>query len=755
VSRTAPKRALSKRARAERDAEPSVPDDVRTKARAALGIETGEASSEPLRSLFKRTGVGWYPLVSLGVLVAVDEWQGVAFGILGPDIARTLGLSKGAIATVLALKLLAISIATLPMAAYVQNRPRRAAIAIVSAFAWATVTIYTGFVAGVLVLIFVLLLDGISTGSVSAVHIPLLMDSYPPEARVRAVSAYKAFDTVGLVAAPLLIALLSSVFFLTWRGVFLVMGLCSLSCAAIAIRLRDPGFGHYDTARIREMMRSGGGMHDRSELEEKTQLRFFEVVRRLFVIPTARRVLAAFAVLGVMIVPLGTFFAFFLEERWGMNAGARALLQAFFSLAAIAGLPLFGKFGDRMYSRGPDQLVRLAAWMLLGQIGLIVLGAIVPVFGLMVLFFGISSVLTLLLGVALNVPLLGIIPASMRPHASALSAIYLAGVGGIGGALLLGTIDRRFGVAGAMVAVAIPGVVGSLLLRSASKTVMADIDRTIDQVVEEEEIRNAENAGGAMPLLACRSIDFSYGQVQVLFGVDFTVDDGEMVALLGVNGAGKSTLLRAISGLGLPSRGSVRLHGVDITYLDAERRTALGISQVPGGKAVFPPMTVLENLKMFAYTLGRSRQKVDAAIDEALGAFPRLAERRDQLASTLSGGEQQMLALCKAKMLKPQLLLIDELSLGLAPTIVGPLLDMVRAINADGTAVVLVEQSVNVALSLVEHAYFMEKGEIRFDGSAQDLLAREDLLRAVFLKGTTDSSARGVRGAAKRPRAKR
>ena len=739
--------------------EAASPEDVRARARAALGIagSGGEvASAEPLRALFSRTGAKWYPLTALGILVAIDEWQGVAFGILGPDIARTLGLSKGAIAALGALKALAIAIATLPMAAYVQNKPRRAAVAIVCAFGWATVTLFTGFVNGILFLLVVLMLDGVSTGSVSAVHLPLLADSYPPEARVRAFSVYKAFDTVGLVAAPLLVALLSSVLFLTWRGVFLALGMMALLCAAVSVRLRDPGFGHWDTARIREMVRSGGEMHDRSALEEKTQLRFFEVVRRLLLIPTARRVLASLAVLGVMIVPLATFFAFFLEERWGMDAGARALLSAFFAVAGIAGLPLFGKLGDRLYARGPDHLVRLAAWLMLAQIGLTVLGATVPVFALMVTFFGLSSVLGLVLGVALQVPLLGIIPASMRPHAAALSAIYLAGVGGIGGALLLGTIDRRFGVAGAMVAVAVPGVVGALLLRSASKTVMADIDRTIDTVIEEESIRKIESSGGHLPLLACRGIDFSYGQVQVLFGVDFTVDEGEMVALLGVNGAGKSTLLRAISGLGLPTNGSIRLRGVDITYLDAERRTTLGISQIPGGKAVFPPMTVVENLKMFGYTLGRSRAKIDGAIDDALGQFPRLAERRNQLASTLSGGEQQMLALCKAKMLKPQLLLVDELALGLAPAVVGELLDLVRTINAEGTAVVLVEQSVNVALSLVEHAYFMEKGEIRFDGNAQDLLEREDLLRAVFLTGAATAersgAAKGERAGARKSR---
>jgi ABC-type branched-subunit amino acid transport system ATPase component len=148
-------------------------------------------------------------------------------------------------------------------------------------------------------------------------------------------------------------------------------------------------------------------------------------------------------------------------------------------------------------------------------------------------------------------------------------------------------------------------------------------------------------------------------------------------------------------------------------------------------------MSVVENLRTFGYTLGRDRAKVDAALDASFRAFPRLDERRNQAAATLSGGEQQMLGLAKAIMLRPRLLLIDELSLGLAPIVVGQLLDMVREINATGTAVVLVEQSVNIALSLVEHAYFMEKGEMRFDGPAQQLLERDDLLRAVFLEGAS------------------
>jgi ABC-type branched-subunit amino acid transport system ATPase component len=290
------------------------------------------------------------------------------------------------------------------------------------------------------------------------------------------------------------------------------------------------------------------------------------------------------------------------------------------------------------------------------------------------------------------------------------------------------------------VSVAVPGLAAALILSTTARFVGADLDRMITEVIEDEEARIATATGRHLPLLSCRGVDFSYGPLQVLFGVDFTVDDGEMVALLGVNGAGKSTLLKVISGIGLPTAGTVRLRGTDITYLDAERRVRMGVIQIPGGRAVFGPMTVQENLRSFGYSMRKDRKAVQDAIDRCLDTFPRLGERLHANAASLSGGEQQMLGLCKALILRPRLLLIDELSLGLAPVVVGPLLDLVRDINRTGTAVVLVEQSVNIALGLVDHAYFMEKGEVRFDGASADLLARDDLLRAVFLEG---AAARG------------
>ena len=236
-------------------------------------------------------------------------------------------------------------------------------------------------------------------------------------------------------------------------------------------------------------------------------------------------------------------------------------------------------------------------------------------------------------------------------------------------------------------------------------------------------------------------VDRAVAHVRAVDDVSFTLREGETLGLVGESGCGKTTLARSLLRLLAPTSGTIRFRGQDVTYLDAERRLRLGITQVPGGRAVFPPLSVVDNLRVYGYALGRGERGLDRAIDRCFEAFPRLDERRNQLASTLSGGEQQMLGLCKALILEPRLLLIDELSLGLAPVIVSQLLDMVREINASGTAIVLVEQSVNIALQAARHAYFMERGQIRFDGPSDELLERGDLLRAVFLRGATEGVA--------------
>ena len=235
------------------------------------------------------------------------------------------------------------------------------------------------------------------------------------------------------------------------------------------------------------------------------------------------------------------------------------------------------------------------------------------------------------------------------------------------------------------------------------------------------------------PLLRADAVDFAYGKLQVLFGISMEVRRGEALALLGTNGAGKSTLLRVIAGLEQPAGGRVEFDGHDISTAPAEELAARGIVLIPGGRAVFTDMTVDENLQMQALTLRKNKPWVEERRALVLETFPRLAERLHQHAGSLSGGEQQQLALARALLLDPKLLCVDELSLGLAPVIVGELLEIVRQIHESGVTVVLVEQSLNIACELCERAVFLEKGQVRFEGRAAELLERDDIARAVFL----------------------
>ena len=230
-------------------------------------------------------------------------------------------------------------------------------------------------------------------------------------------------------------------------------------------------------------------------------------------------------------------------------------------------------------------------------------------------------------------------------------------------------------------------------------------------------------------LASLHAVDFSYGQLQVLFGVDLEIFEGEILGLLGTNGAGKSTVLRVLSGLSPASRGEVLFQGQAVG--PAEDVVKRGLAMVPGGKAMFPDLTVVESLEIGARLLPKHERR--DRIDRELMRFPRLAERRTSPSGSLSGGEQQQLAIAKALLLDPVLLCIDELSLGLAPVIVEGLLQTVRDVRVAGTTVVVVEQSLNIAVNLCDRAVFLEKGTIRFEGEPKELLERGDIARSVFL----------------------
>ena len=222
-------------------------------------------------------------------------------------------------------------------------------------------------------------------------------------------------------------------------------------------------------------------------------------------------------------------------------------------------------------------------------------------------------------------------------------------------------------------------------------------------------------------LLELDNITLAYGRIEALHGISLTVGEGEIVALIGANGAGKSTTMRAISGLRPVAQGKIVFDGTDITKMRADLRVIRGVSQSPEGRGIFPGMTVRDNLEMGAYTR-RNRAEIDEDMQRVFDLFPRLKEREKQAGGTLSGGEQQMLAVGRALMSRPKLLLLDEPSMGLAPMLIQQIFDIITEINQQGTTVLLVEQNAQQALSRAHRAYVLETGRIVREGTGQELL---------------------------------
>ena len=245
------------------------------------------------------------------------------------------------------------------------------------------------------------------------------------------------------------------------------------------------------------------------------------------------------------------------------------------------------------------------------------------------------------------------------------------------------------------------------------------------------------SASGAAdaPLLELDSVSVHYGKVRALKGVSLRVDEGEIVTLIGGNGAGKTTTLNAISGLVPVTSGSIRLQGRELSTVPAHQRVTLGVCQAPEGRRIFPGMSVMENLEMGAYIRRAGRAELQPDLDRVFTLFPRLADRRSQAGGTLSGGEQQMLAIGRALMARPRLLLLDEPSMGLAPRLVSQIFDIVTEINAQGTTVLLVEQNAAQALQRAGRAYVLEAGRIVRSAAASTLLD-DDSVKAAYLGGS-------------------
>ncbi|HVM09887.1 MAG TPA: MFS transporter [Acidimicrobiales bacterium] len=685
-----------------------------------------EEAEEELRSAPPRglKGIGggapMLPLVVLFGLNFVDEFDRVAFGAVISEIRDAFGLSDAGIQQVAGLAGLATLLLSLPMG-IIGDRISRVKLSIGAAVLWGVCAVLTGIVPATFLLFLVRFGAGLGRIINEVVHPSLLSDYYPREAHPRVFGLHRTANSLGAIAGPIAGGI---AVWIAWQASFVILAIPTAIFLILALRLREPNRGESIDKDLA------------AAVAQDEAISFGEARRQLSSSRTLKRFWLGAFLLGVGAFQIGNVVALFFEDVFGFGPVGRGFVQLVLGAGTVTGLAVGGTLANRATSSG--NLSRLATITGLSFVqfaaGCILL-AVSPWAPMAV-----AAAFVLQLGIGAYQPayysIVGMVaPPRVRSQSYAWAILYYGG-GGLFYTVFLSGIGENTSYRLLTTILAVVVMIAGLVGASASRFVRRDVEQAESTLATAVRIREEMSSGAERPILLCKGVDVAYDTVQILFGVDMEIKEGEIVALLGTNGAGKSTLLKAVAGLVDPIGGAIFFDGRDVTHADAVAAAKAGIVVVPGGKAVFPTLTVAEHFKAGTWLYADDDPAdVQRRIDEVLEMFPRLKERWDQLAGNMSGGEQQQLALGMAFVAKPKLLIIDELSLGLAPTIVEQLLNIVRKIHQQGCTIILVEQSVNVALTIATRAYFMEKGEVRFSGPTEELLERGDILRSVFLQG--------------------
>ena len=683
-----------------------------------------------LRALVE--GEAIYPLVILFGLNAVDELDRTAFGILLPEIRDEFGLDLQGVLTLVAIVAAGALVLQVPIA-QASDRFNRVPIMLAGAVAWAMFSFATGLATSVVFLAVVRSGSAIGKAVIDPTHNSLLADWYPPGVRPRAYSFHRAANAVGQFSGPLAAGVLA--YYFSWRVPFFVFAVPTILLVVAGLRLRDPVRGSHEREAI-------GASAAAVETEEAPPS-FAESWRTVWKIGTLRRIWAALPFLAASLIGFVSLAALLYEQEFGLNEIGRGSLAAAVEPVQLVGLIYGARIATRHMVSDPGKILRFLAVISLGTSVLSAVFALAPNIVVAVTANALITAGLAIVGPGILAALSLAIPARSRSLGFSIASLWV--LPGLVVLPIIGALGDAFGIRVGMLVLVPVFLVGGLIIASAGNLVADDI-RQVWTVTAARSEALYERRHGNPHVLLLRGVDVAYDEVQVLFGVDLDVKEGEIVALLGTNGAGKSTLLRAVSGVAEAHRGAVIFDGIDITHAPPHEIAARGVVQVPGGAGVFPGLTVEENLQVAGWLHRQDRSQSEALVARAHELFPVLVERAGTEAGDLSGGQQQMLALSMALVSRPKLLLIDELSLGLAPIVVEALLPLVRELRDEGTTVVIVEQSVNLALTVADRAYFMEKGEIRFEGPTGDLLDRPDLLRSVFLAEVADGPRESTPG---------
>jgi len=668
-------------------------------------------------------GEAAFPLVVLFGLNAVDELDRAAFGILLPNIRESFGIDIQTALSLVALSSIAALALQVPIAQFA-DKSKRIPLVVIGALVWGFFSGMTGLATGLILLTIARSGSSLGKAVIDPTHNSLIADYYPIETRARVYSFHRAANAVGQFVGPITAGMLA--YYFDWRIPFLVFVVPTVLFAMMAMRLHEPVRGRWER-------HATGASQEIIDTEEESPS-FSESWRTAHKVRSLQRIWWSLPFLATSLIGFVTLASLLYDEKFGLDERGRGIAAAIAEPFALVGLVIGARIATRRYVGNVKGLLRFV-----GSIGMVAglasaAFALAPNVYLAVAINCVISASLAIVGPGVLAALSLAIPPRARATGFAIGSLWV--IPGLFVLPVIGWIADSWTIEIGMLVMIPVFFIGSILIRSVADVIDDDIAQVWQSAAARSEVLY-DRRQGKTSLLLLKGVQAGYENRTVLHDVDLRLDEGEIIALLGTNGAGKSTLLKSISGIVEADRGAIVLDGRDITHAPPNEIAALGIVQMPGGQGVFGSLTIKENLELAGWTNRRDPDGVAAATAEVLEMFPILAERLDQPAANMSGGQQQMLALAMSFVMRPRVLLIDELSLGLAPVIVGQLLPIVRRMADDGVTVVLVEQSVNVALTVAERAYFMERGRIMFDGPTAELLERPDLLRSVFLAGAS------------------
>ena len=679
-----------------------------------------------LKSSYGRTPL--YLLMGIGV---VSIFGARASSIALPEIQREFKIPLNSIIELSKWIGLLATLFSVPLG-YLGDRRRRVTLYAVGSLVNSIGVLLTGLAPGKGALYGARTLDTLGELGPQSVGFSLIADYVPPEARGQSYSFRASGRQLGAIIAPLFVGTVGSAF--GWRIPFIIVGVLGAILAVFFFKMPEPIRGYHE--------RKAFGANEEIARRQQEPPTWGEAFRAAWGVRTLRRFAYAYPFQTLSALGFSIFFPLYLQNTHQVFLGGRGVIAAITAFAAFLGVTMGGPLVDRIIGRNPGRVVMIGgiagALTALAYIGI----ALAPNVAFVVVIAFISQLLDAMIipaSVAVNSM---VIPPRLRNLGIATLEYWTIPVFFV--FPIIASIAGNNGMRAAILFFVPFSLIGAVISMTAGPYVEFDIRSAASAALAEETWREAKIAGRGK-LLVLRNVDVHYDSVQVLFDVSLDVEQGEIIALLGTNGAGKSTVLRAISGTQEASGGAIVFDGKDITHVPPHEIASHGIAQTPGGRGIFPSLTVRENLQLAGWLYGEDA-KHEAEVEQVFTYFPVLKTKLEQPAGSMSGGEQQMLTLAQAFLSRPKMLMIDELSLGLAPAIVEQLLGIVNAIHERGTTIILVEQSVNVALTVAQRAVFMEKGEIRFDGPTEELLARPDIMRAVFLKGGKNLSVGDVQG---------